>query len=408
MSKVFFDDNDVFGSFTISEDKLTVTASKTIRSSIGTNKRVEARKWYAEIEIIEGTELGVGVYDGKLLFKDGQVLSARRYYTDYQTYENNTPIGFKNGDILSLLIDMDSKKMSVMKNGQLLPNDILDLSAFSQVKIAMVNLNNITNPSIKANFGKTPFMYKIPEGYKPYDWIPQDKILLLSGNKGKKIEQKELSAVPEINANIQDGFKVTSSIYPEIAYKAFQSNDEVWGANPRRVHITGWIQIEFPSIINISKFSLTSYVGKISNYAGWGIKDFKVFTGNSEDSLSLVYEGVQPATIANITYELPSKLRTKFFRIEIISTHTGPDYYTFGIEKLTIFKEDSIVFNLNKQFQQSFIEHGMSPQELSEIDFSSDLQEKHYINDQSTPLGSGKVFEQPLDVDKIIKSINIK
>src|SRR5690606_1222770 len=45
--------------------------------------------------------------------------------------------------------------------------------------------------------------------------------------------------------------------------------------------------------------------------------------------------------------------------------------------------------------------------ELSGIDFSSQFTEKHYIQNQSTPLGEGKVFEQPLDVDKLIKNVNI-
>ena len=66
------------------------------------------------------------------------------------------------------------------------------------------------------------------------------------------------------------------------------------------------------------------------------------------------------------------------------------------------------IVEITSQTEQDFINHGLTTLDLAQFDFSSDFTGKNYINNQSTLLGSGRVFEQPLDVDKIIKSVSIK
>ena len=74
-------------------------------------------------------------------------------------------------------------------------------------------------------------------------------------------------------------------------------------------------------------------------------------------------------------------------------------------------KQDAVLGNIiteiPSQSEQSFINHGMSQSDLATIDLSTDFTEKHYIQDVSTVLGSGKVFEQALDVNKIIKKVSV-
>lgn len=70
--------------------------------------------------------------------------------------------------------------------------------------------------------------------------------------------------------------------------------------------------------------------------------------------------------------------------------------------------DGSIISELAGYEEATFLEYGMNFQELSKTDFSQKFTEKHYIQRESTPLGEGKVFEQPLDIDKIIKKVTIK
>ena len=69
--------------------------------------------------------------------------------------------------------------------------------------------------------------------------------------------------------------------------------------------------------------------------------------------------------------------------------------------------DNGAIVKIPEQSEDNFINYGLNQPDLSEIDFSSEFTEKDYIQNQSTPLGEGKVFEQPLDVDKIIKSVKI-
>lgn len=66
--------------------------------------------------------------------------------------------------------------------------------------------------------------------------------------------------------------------------------------------------------------------------------------------------------------------------------------------------DNNAIVDVPDQSEESFIEYGI---DTTIEGFESDYTEKHYINNSPTPLGEGKVFEQPLDVDKIIKSVKI-
>ncbi len=77
------------------------------------------------------------------------------------------------------------------------------------------------------------------------------------------------------------------------------------------------------------------------------------------------------------------------------------------------FREKGCIIKSNviKEFMFTFEnlkKYGMSTKDISIINFSNLFSEKHYISNSSKPLALGKVFEQTLDENKIIKSIDIE
>lgn len=76
-------------------------------------------------------------------------------------------------------------------------------------------------------------------------------------------------------------------------------------------------------------------------------------------------------------------------------------------EVRSVDSNESTIVQIPNKTEQSFIDYGLNQSDLTEIDFSSNFTKKNYINNQATTLGDGKVFEQALDVDKIIKSVKI-
>lgn len=105
-------------------------------------------------------------------------------------------------------------------------------------------------------------------------------------------------------------------------------------------------------------------------------------------------------------FRLPSS-KTKKYKVYrlFVMVNNGGAYTT--IPEMKLSRTKSYVTQLPGKEVVSFINYGMSPHDLSQLNFSSNFTEKQYIQDKPTPLGVGKVFEQPLDIDSIIKSIKI-
>lgn len=239
-------------------------------------------------------------------------------------------------------------------------------------------------------------------GFKPPS---TNKILLLSGDgKQTKIEKSVINLIPHMTSNTSpkgivdaSGFRTTGT-EPWRAFNGIYTGDsnEAWQANAR----TGWLSYEFDKEVTIEGYSLkgrsdvanmspVDWVFEAYDNSEWIILD-KVVGENWSD-----YNGEFKR------YKLNNTEAYKKFRINITKNNGNVLYVCIAEMQINLFSNVSI--NLNGDF----INHGMSPQELSEIDFSSNFTEKHYIQNQSTSFGSGKVFEQSLDVDKTIKNVKI-
>lgn len=76
----------------------------------------------------------------------------------------------------------------------------------------------------------------------------------------------------------------------------------------------------------------------------------------------------------------------------------------FSNEVKSIDVDKNAIVDIPEQSEEYFISNGL---DTIVGNLNANYTQKHYINNQSTTLGDGKVFEQPLDVDKVIKSVKI-
>lgn len=265
-------------------------------------------------------------------------------------------------------------------------------------------------------------MYRINitknDGYATYTAIQElemffedrntNKILLLSeGGNVSKIEHGYGENIfPIMTSNITPSGTInTSSVYGSNfeGWRAFDGSQETsWLSRGS----TGHISYEFKkSKIKRIKLSRVSSSITSAYIVTCQPKDFNIQV-KKEGSWATVIEVRGETDWTNIEkeYELGLQEEAEGIRLEVIANN-GHSGYT-GFSKIEAYSLENTIVNIPSQSEQSFITYGMSPQELS-VDFSTESTKKHYIQDESTPLGEGKVFEQVLDVSKVLKKVSI-
>lgn len=134
-------------------------------------------KWYWEIETLSAPSsnkaIGIGVCDSSepvsTHFKSEKSV---RYYQSNSPRINtgSTEIPFNKNiglnDIVSVLLNMNEKKIEFRKNGEYVWNGNID-AYIDSIAYPMVDVYAMES---MANFGATPFQYPVPEGYLPYDY----------------------------------------------------------------------------------------------------------------------------------------------------------------------------------------------------------------------------------------------
>lgn len=192
---------------------------------------------------------------------------------------------------------------------------------------------------------------------------------------------------------------------PFSAWKAFDGLKETGWATVSGT-IKAWLKIDFGESKKVGSFSI---VARLAGTEPQQPKKFNFEGSNNGVDFSVI------TTIANQinwmaseerAYDLDSIVNYRYYRVNIDENNGGAFTSLAQIKFNEIQKALTTV--IPSQSEQSFINHGMSQSELASIDMSADFTEKHYIQDVSTVLGSGKVFEQVLDVSKVLKKISIK
>lgn len=197
MSVVTWNPSDKSPSITLADNNLSASTSVTSHVVVRATKSVTSGKYYWEVAITRFTSsvqaVGVGIDDvsdvGKYNFDN--TFKSIMYYTSSAggIYKNgHTPVasatGFTANDVIGVLLDMDSGTIEFRRNNSF-------IYKFTAVK-SEVGINNaypfldLYACSARANFGNTPFVYPIPDGYRPYIYSAVYKYLFEDGTDIKK------------------------------------------------------------------------------------------------------------------------------------------------------------------------------------------------------------------------------
>lgn len=241
---------------------------------------------------------------------------------------------------------------------------------------------------------------------KKFNQEPIANKILLSSNDGRarKIVQN-IFETPVMTSNTEPlGEAIASTAY----YPAFKAFDGVLnsgaGAWQATVATNSWLSYTFDIHAIITTYEI--YTGN-SNML---VKRFR-FEG-SNDGVSWTILDEQEITFGGISntwmkFEIPEEKvgAYKTYRIFAINNNGGA---RIAIPELKLYGEEKYILEVTAQSEQSFINHGMSQSDLASIDMSSEFTDKHYIQDEATPLDEGKVFKHGLDMTKIIKKVSIQ
>lgn len=230
-----------------------------------------------------------------------------------------------------------------------------------------------------------------------------NKILLSSGDgKLKSLINVKAENQPKLNGSVVS----TTAIGGSNAQKTLDSTETVgWRGYSG---VTSWIKYEFIEAISIDHFKIHSYYS-----AGYeAIKNFNIegsntgfFTGEEV----IIYKGSHPNETTNdfVTYSFINENKYKFYRINILDVYVGNGGNNVSIVRVEFRKSKKVIKYISgTPTEDKFIKYGTS---LSEItgEMSEEFFVKDYIQDTTTALGSGKVFEHVLDLNKVLRKITI-
>lgn len=240
--------------------------------------------------------------------------------------------------------------------------------------------------------------------------MSNDKILLLSDDNrvfrvgtGERYENPIMTSATNPSGTVKGSSQQSSSFS---AWRAFNGVTANINSGWRTGSTTNqWISYTFPQ-----KKLITSYT--IFN-GGTGAnelpKHFKLEGSNNEEDWELLDE----REFSSDDWSKEEWSTFSFKNFKEYSTYRLFCFNNNGSNALCVpemkFRQfQSSFLELPSASEQSFIEYGIPVSELSEKDFSDFYERKNYINDLPTPLGSGKVFEQPLDKNKVVKGLSLK
>lgn len=276
-------------------------------------------------------------------------------------------------------------------------------------EVESLGLYKIYRLNIAANNGNSS--YTVLRELEMYEVLHQDKILLLSeDNKAVKIVQNHYET-PIMTSNTSNGVAKASSIRSNSydAWKAFNNvfdaSSGAWFSASGSPRLNSWLSYTFNESAVIDTYEIYGM-----DSAGSLPKVFRFEGSNDENNWVVLDE--QDISLSEWVinewnkFNIPSNKVGKYKTYRIfIATNNGNGSYT-AIPEMRMSGNESYLVQVPDKTEDTLIEHGMDLAALSEIDMSRNLKEKHYIQNQSIPLGEGKVFEQPLN--HTIKKISIK
>lgn len=233
------------------------------------------------------------------------------------------------------------------------------------------------------------------------------KILLLSEDGKAKNVMFGKSASPNMTANNAPYGEVKASTFYSSYYpwKAFDGLASNWTSGWLSDGISNqWISYSFPKETYVDTYEIYGIAGDKRMP-----KLFRFEGSNDGVNWTLLDDRNLPANewIAGWnTFSLGSKAGTfKTYRLYCTSNDDGANYII--VPEIRMKGLDKKVIMAPGTTEKDFLLYGMDAFGLSSIDYAEDFEKKVYVNETSNQLGAGKVFEQPLDLAKIIKKVKV-
>lgn len=407
---VYFKQQDLQGSITIEDNEgLHLKFSGTGATAILTDVRTTGKIYY-EVTILnrgtnahyigafyEGSYVGTSIYaNGFGLYIHADISTFRK--STRATVENTTTIPV--GTVFGVAIDYDNKSIYYYKNGQPYANIAY---TYSDIKVVYGGGSSASGEAL-FNFGASSFKYDIPEGYHSYDGSQHNDYnhkVLFSSEKNKKI-----------SVNIGKSEKTEDITGEALEIKSTSSGSVYAGTKPESVFYeeSGDFYITVPTMSLEWKFENPVTVGVIGiepYSSGFVIQSFSFYGKNSESEPWNTIESKDGLSFnEKALFELGET--EEYIMYRLVFSRTGSQSWN-RLKRLFIEKRFPILTEIEGVEGESlFNDYGIAVPDLPAIDMSSSFTEKHYINNQSTSLGEGKVFKHTLDSNKILKKISVK
>lgn len=406
MPVVTFDSINKGNNVILSSDNLTATVSlntNTVRANFGRN----TGKWYWEFTCLEGSYFFYGVVgDSANLNSRIFDTNVTRFIYDQNGYKYPEAIKygslFKVSDVIGIALDLDNGILTFYKNGVNMGVSHTNIKNLGTVYPA-ISSGGVMGKTI-ANFGATPFLYTIPDGFMPYGDIPPiNKILLLSkGNiySTEPVGDDTKNIAPIMTSNTNGNFTVSSvsefsTTYTP--YKAFDSSSStLWMS--ALADGDKWIKLQFVG----NKRKVSSFIFKPHiSYLGDMPNNFK-FQGSNNNSTweDLLVINSSPQYIANESreFKISNPKLFEYYRVYIFNTIGNSK--RVSIAEIELYESKEIILKeLSSSSEQNLIKYGMdSPVQLDGIFTSKNYILQDTISENEEGLWTTQLNRKPLSI----------
>lgn len=401
----------------LSNNNLTAYFSNSranVRSSIG---RANG-KYYSEFTLgaTSNSYLSIGICP-TINYSNSEFISTRSECVVYNGGAGNISISgsikatvskFTTGDIISVLIDLDSGTIEFWKNGssQVIINGI-DITKEWVIVSGYESSSN--NGTITANFGASPFNFDIPKGYYSYDknqgGINKFLITTEDNSAYSLVPSETIDLVPKMTSNTAPSGQVIYRNYYSSNYPWYVFNKSTAGhwSPPSGNIVNQYVGYTFPEKQIVNRYSV-----QFTNSSSFGAAPKEWRLEASSDGLDWITIDTQTdqtnwSTLESRTFDIDNTTPYLSYRIYFLSNngdaswlYIGSIYFIQIINPSLILLDDS---------ESNFLNHGMGK---GYIEMHSRISNKKYINSTTIELGSGKVFKQMIDTSKgSIKQVEI-
>ncbi|RPK28778.1 SPRY domain-containing protein [Paenibacillus xylanexedens] len=401
---------DVYGTGNVlSDNNLTdsLTGAGNIRA---THYKIEG-KWYWEVKYVSGTNNGlfIGIADKSFVITTNSQADAKTrsiYTVNGNKYPEATAYGssWAINDVIGIALDLDNGTLEFFKNGASMGVSHTNVKTLIEVAPWFRNAGSHTIV-FSVNFGGTPFVYPVPNGYTAYGFYPSNKFLISSEDYLSSIIKGGLTdnLIPKMTSNTMPEGEVKSSSQSgsNFNWNCFDGNNQTQWSSTSAI---GSITYKFSTKKKISAYSITAPSSFSSTYSP---KSWDLFGSNDDLNWTKIDSQINITDwTANMTkvFEFSKNDNYQFFKFDFTSNNGGT---YLQIAEISMFERLSSTLKILTEINENVITgHGMN--KGVQIQLIEEIKNKQFINLSFTNLGSGKVFRQKIDTSKIpIKKASI-